>query len=40
MDMRKQINMYLFIFMKCILIKIKFEIDINNNELLKNHMKT
>jgi len=38
--MRKQINMYLFIFMKYILIKIKFEIDINNNELLKNHMKT
>jgi hypothetical protein len=35
MDMKKQINMCLFMFMKCILIYIKFDIDINNDELLK-----
>ncbi len=33
--------MCVFMFMKCILIEIKFDIDINNDELLKkNHMKT
>jgi hypothetical protein len=35
MDMKKQINMCLFMSMKCILIYIKFDIDINNNEILK-----
>jgi hypothetical protein len=29
MDMKKQINMFIFMSMKCILIKIKFDIDIN-----------
>jgi hypothetical protein len=35
MDIKKQINMYLFMSMKCILIEMKFDIDINNDELLK-----
>jgi hypothetical protein len=35
--MKKQINMCLFISMKCILIEIKFDIDIHIDE---NHMKT
>jgi hypothetical protein len=35
--MKKQINMCLFMSLKCILIKIKFDIDINNNELLKKY---
>jgi hypothetical protein len=35
MDMKKQINMCFFMSMKYILIKIKFDIDINNNELYK-----
>jgi hypothetical protein len=32
--MKKQINMYLFMSMIFILIEIKFNIDINNDELL------
>ncbi len=35
MDMKKQINICLFMSMKCILFIIKFDTDINNNELLK-----
>jgi hypothetical protein len=35
MDMKKQINMCVFMSMKCVLIKIKIDIDINNDELLK-----
>jgi hypothetical protein len=35
MDMKKQINMCLFIFMRFLLIEIKFEVDINNDELLE-----
>jgi hypothetical protein len=35
MNMKKQINMCLLMFMKCILIDIKFNIDQNNDELLK-----
>ncbi len=31
MDMKEQINMCLFMSVKCILILIKFDIDINNN---------
>jgi hypothetical protein len=34
MDMKRQINMCLFMFMIFILIKNKFYIDINNDELL------
>jgi hypothetical protein len=34
MDMKKQINMYLFMPMIFILIEIKFDININNDELL------
>jgi uncharacterized membrane protein len=33
--MEKQINMCLFISVKFLLIEIKFEVDINNDELLK-----
>jgi hypothetical protein len=33
--MKKEINMFLFMSMKCILMKIKFDIDTNNNELLQ-----
>jgi hypothetical protein len=36
MDMKKKINMCLFISMIFILIKIKFDININNDELLEN----
>jgi len=35
MDMKKQINMCLFMSMIFILIQIKFDIDINNDELLE-----
>jgi hypothetical protein len=35
MDMKKQIDMCLFMSMKSILIKIKIDIDINIDELLK-----
>jgi hypothetical protein len=35
MDIKKQINMCVFISMKCILIEIKFDIDIHNDELFK-----
>jgi hypothetical protein len=38
MDMKEQINMCFFMSTKCILMLIKFDIDINNDEL--NHMKT
>jgi hypothetical protein len=34
MDMKRQINMCLFMSMIFILIEIKFDIDINNDELL------
>jgi hypothetical protein len=34
MNMKKQINMCFFMFMIFILIEIKFDIDINNDELL------
>jgi hypothetical protein len=34
MDMKRQISMYLFMSMLFILIKMKFDIDINNDELL------
>jgi hypothetical protein len=34
MDMKKKINMCLFISKKFILIKIKFDIDQNNDEIL------
>jgi hypothetical protein len=34
MDMERQINMCLFMSMIFILIEIKFDIDINNDELL------
>jgi len=33
MDMKKQINMCIFMSTKLILIQIKFDIDINNDEL-------
>jgi hypothetical protein len=36
MDMKKKINMCLFISMIFILIQIKFDININNDELLEN----
>jgi hypothetical protein len=35
MDMEKKIKMCLFMSMKCILIYLKLDIDINNDELLK-----
>jgi hypothetical protein len=35
MDMKKQINMCLFMSMIFILIQIKFDIDMNNDELLE-----
>ncbi len=35
MDMKKQINMFIFMSMKFILIQFKFDIDIDNDELLK-----
>jgi hypothetical protein len=35
MDMKKQINMCLFMSMKFILIQIKFDIDLNKDELLE-----
>jgi len=35
MDIKRQINMCLFMSMKFILIQIKFDININNDELLK-----
>jgi hypothetical protein len=34
MDMKRQISMFLFMSMLFILIKMKFDIDINNDELL------
>jgi predicted transglutaminase-like protease len=34
MDMKRQINMCLFMFMLLILIGIKFDVDINNDELI------
>jgi hypothetical protein len=34
MDMKRQVNMCLFMFMIFILIEIKFDIDISNDELL------
>jgi hypothetical protein len=34
-DMKKQISMGLFMSMKCILIQININIEINNDELLK-----
>jgi hypothetical protein len=33
--MKNKINMCFFMLMKCILILVKFDIDINNDELLK-----
>jgi RsiW-degrading membrane proteinase PrsW (M82 family) len=39
MDMKKQINMCLFMFMLFILIQIKFNMDKSNDELLKNIQK-
>jgi hypothetical protein len=39
MDMKKKINMCLFMSMKYILVEIKFNIDINNDELLKTVLK-
>jgi hypothetical protein len=36
MDMKKKINMCLFISMIFTLIQIKFDININNDELLEN----
>jgi hypothetical protein len=35
MDMKRQINMCIFTFMIFILIQIKFDIGINNDELLE-----
>jgi hypothetical protein len=35
MDMKIKFNMCLFMSMKCMLILIKFDIDINNDQLLK-----
>jgi hypothetical protein len=35
MDMKKQINMCLFMSLNYILVEIKFDIDTNNDELLK-----
>jgi hypothetical protein len=35
-----KINMWFFMFIICILIQIKFHIDINNDELLENHTRT
>jgi hypothetical protein len=40
MDMKREINMCLFMSLIFILIKIKFDIDINNDELFGNHMGT
>jgi hypothetical protein len=37
MDMKRQINTGLFMSMVFILIQIKFDIDINNDELLKKY---
>jgi hypothetical protein len=34
-DMRKQISMCFLVWIKYILMKVKFDIDINNNELFK-----
>jgi hypothetical protein len=39
MDMKRQINMCLFMSMLFISIQIKFDIDINNDELLKTTWK-
>jgi hypothetical protein len=39
MDMKKKINMCLFMSMKYILVEIKFNVDINNDELLKTVLK-
>jgi len=39
--MKKQINLCLFFMsMKCILIWIKFDIDIINEDIIENHMET
>ncbi len=40
MNMKKQINMCIFMFMIFKLIQIAFDIDINNDELFETHMET
>ncbi len=41
MDMKRQINMCLFMFIMIFkLIQIEFDIDINNDELFETHMET
>jgi len=40
MNMKRQINMCFFMSMIFILVKIEFDVNINNNEPLKNKMKT